>query len=152
MIIGEQALLKECKKRKIAPPDFSENLGACARSGPDILIYVSDKQENYIAALDTIIHESVHAFQALVNYIAESEPSDEFAAYTTAHIASTLIAEYTQYIGTAIPQGEQNALHEGRKEGLQAGECSVQLEARTNQESVGTDSGTTTGECVWSDT
>ena len=146
MIIGQTALQKECKKRKIPAPDFSENLGACARSGSDILIYVSDKQDNFLAAVDTIIHESVHAFQALVDFIAEAEPSDEFAAYTTAHIATTLIGEYTQYIE------ETNALHEGRKEGLCSGEQGVQLETRAAEEQVGTDSGSTASECSWSDT
>lgn len=67
---------------------------------------MSENQENYLSALDTIIHESVHAFQALKGYIAENEPSSEFEAYTTAHIATTLIAEYTAYIGK---QGEDNS-------------------------------------------
>lgn len=98
MFIGEPALAQECKRLKIAAPDVSENLGACASKGSEILIYISDKQDTYLSAIDTIIHESVHAFQALVSYICEADPSSEFAAYTTAHIASTCIEEYTKYL------------------------------------------------------
>lgn len=147
MFVGEAALTKECKKKKIPVPDFSENLGACARRGSEILIYVSDKHEGYLSAVDTIIHESTHAFQALVEFIAEADPSDEFQAYTIAHIATTCIAEYTQLIG------EQDALHKaGRDEGLQTGEQVVQQPPGTNQEPLGTDSGEAGSECQWTDT
>lgn len=44
--------------------------------------------------LDTIIHESVHIWQALCEYMQEEKAGDEVEAYAIAYIASTLIKEY----------------------------------------------------------
>lgn len=42
----------------------------------------------------TLVHEAVHVWQTLRDYICEEKPSEEFEAYTIETIASTLILAY----------------------------------------------------------
>lgn len=88
--------------------------------------------------IDTIIHESVHAWQHFIEYIGEEVKGNEFEAYTIAYIASTLITEYARQMGEKDP----NALHaqSKRKERprLQTRERAVQQSSGTNQSSDGT--------------
>jgi hypothetical protein len=79
--------------------------------GSRFLIWLDDKQDDWDVT-DSLIHEAVHIFQGVCKYIQEDEPGDEFAAYTTAFIATTLLKAYQQE--------KNNAVHEGWKEGLQA--------------------------------
>jgi hypothetical protein len=74
--------------------------------------------------LDTIIHESVHVFQKLCEYIGEDAPSSEFQAYTIAHISITLIKEH-------------DALHDQREARLQKGSSEVHEQASSSQEEDG---------------
>lgn len=49
--------------------------------------------EGCTAPLNVVIHESVHVFQKLCYLVGEEEPGDEFAAYTIAHIAETILSD-----------------------------------------------------------
>ena len=42
---------------------------------------------------DVLVHEAVHAFQALCNYISESDPGSEVVAYTIQHIFAWLVKQ-----------------------------------------------------------
>jgi len=91
--------------------------------GSDVLVFISEDQlDDLFEAIGTIIHESVHVFYAFQKFIGEEHPGEETIAYTTEHIALTLIKELY-------------AIHEKREAGLQAGKCVVQLEAGTAEES-----------------
>lgn len=126
--MGLPALTKLSKLKQTAKQaeEFEDYRGLTILNGSQFLVYIADGMTPWDIT-DTIIHESVHVFHAVAKYIGEHTPGEEFQAYTTAHIASTLLKEY-------------HALHEGREARLQAREQAVQLEAGTNQSTVGTDS------------
>ena len=139
-MVGPSEILKLCRKNKIPTPDFSGNAGACASIGNEIIIYVSDQLLTPEEVVDTIIHESVHAMQAVKDYIQEEEAGREFEAYTTAYIASTLLKEYERI---------NNAVHEEREKGLQAGVREVPLETGTTEKPLRADSGTEPEQRIW---
>lgn len=125
MVIGKPALEKLAKKA--LAPEVDDYRGLTMPSGGAILVYIADGQEVY-DVIDTIIHESVHVFEAVAKHMNEEHIGEEFRAYTTAHIATTLIKEY-------------HALHEKWQAGLQAGECPVQQPTGAAESSLGTDNG-----------
>lgn len=129
-MLGKTATELECKKRKIPAPDFTGHAGAVASCGSDFLVYISDQMTDPVEIVDTIIHESVHVKQALVEFIGETDVGAEFEAYTIAHIAVALMQEYERL----STQEKPDAVHqEGRDKGLQAGVQGVPLEAGTTE-------------------
>lgn len=62
-----------------------------------VLLWVNPKQKTD-DILDTIIHESVHAYQYLFRYIGETAQGDEAQAYSIAHIATQMIKEYRRLL------------------------------------------------------
>jgi hypothetical protein len=115
---------------KVETPDLLGNSGITGDFGGHQVVWVDTKQKA-ADVIDTVIHESVHVFQHCMSHMGESHIGKETQAYSIAHIATTLLGELTRHLE------EDNALHEGRETGLQAGECAVQLEASTNQSSIG---------------
>ena len=87
-----------CKKEKREPPEFGNSLGMLlSNDKARVLLWVNPKQKPD-DVLDTIIHESVHAYQYLVRYIGENVTGDEYQAYTIAHIATQMIKEYRRQL------------------------------------------------------
>lgn len=83
---------KHCLKTKQeCPNDLSEWDGATFAARGGVLIYLSPKSKDPI---DTIIHESVHAWQHFVEHICETTPGAEAEAYTIAFVATTLLKEH----------------------------------------------------------
>lgn len=86
-----------------------------------VLLWVNPKQKKW-EVLDTIIHESVHAYQYFFDYASQIAVDREQQAYMIAHIATTLLKEY------------EDAVHEKREKGLQTGTgVGAQEEARTGE-------------------
>jgi len=106
------------------------DLGGTYQRGCQILVWIN-KNQSKEDILDTAIHESVHVFQKLCEYIGEETPSAEFEAYTIANIAKTLMKEF-----------EANAIHEERKARLQTRGGEVHLEAGSSEEANGTERST----------
>lgn len=129
-----------CKKSKVQIPDFDAITGAVAQIGDTFVVYIADDMPTPEEIVDTIIHESVHVVQGLKTFIGEEEAGREFEAYTTAHIASTLMKEYERL---------SYALHEEREKGLQKGVREVPLETGTTEKPVGADSGTEPEQRIW---
>jgi hypothetical protein len=65
-------------------------------------------------AFTTILHESVHVWQGIMEYIAESNPGIETEAYTIEYITTTLMREYEHLTGETL------AIPKKRKARLQA--------------------------------
>lgn len=102
------------KKKKLEIPVFKEALGWTCDSQGIVLVWVDPKQKPD-QLLATVIHESVHIYQALVTYIQENVVGNEFQAYTIEYIATTLLSELKKQ------QESANALHAQRETGLQKG-------------------------------
>ncbi len=83
-----------CKKAGVPLPDFDGITGAVAQIGDCFHVYIASDMDNPVDIVDTIIHESVHVVQGLKTFIGEETPGREFEAYTTAHVATTLMQEY----------------------------------------------------------
>lgn len=129
-----------CKKAGVPLPDFDAIEGAVTQINDCFHVYISLDMSNPVDIVDTIIHESVHVVQGLKAFIGEENAGREFEAYTTAHIATTLMQEYERL---------SNALHEKREKGLQNGVPEIPLETGATSKSEQTDSGTEPGERVW---
>lgn len=102
--------------------DRYDGLTCVAKS--EIVVWVHEKCANPV---EIIIHESVHVFQKICTILSETEPSDEFEAYTIAHIATTL-----------LEKRRLDAVYDERKTRLQEGVCEVPGQAGANQGEVGT--------------
>ena len=63
----------------------------------------SKKNKKHWDAIDTIIHESVHIFQAAVKWVGEDKVGIEMEAYSIANISTNLLRDY------------HNAIHEKRE-------------------------------------
>lgn len=105
-------MTKLCKQRKWTIPDLAESLGATGDFGKHQVVYVDPNQDAW-ELVDTIVHESTHVFQHLVEYIGEDTPSKEFEAYCIGYISTTLLKELARH-----QKGIDDALYEGREEGL----------------------------------
>ena len=69
------------------------------------IVWLSEDEPD---AVNTIIHESVHVFQAAMSFVQEDAPGNEVEAYSIAEIACNLLQEH-------IKLGILNALHEKRE-------------------------------------
>jgi len=139
-------LVKTCKKYKTEPPrDLDQIWGAVWDGGKHQIVWINPTGD-VNTTVNTIIHESVHVLQHAVKYVEEDSIGKEFEAYATADICMNIFAEYKKQ------QGLPDALHDERKTRLQKRESVIQLEARANQEPLGTDSGEAGSECQWTDT
>lgn len=126
MVIGQADLTKLAKKKL----ELDEYRGLTMISGGAILVYIAEGMDPW-EVTDTIIHESVHVFAAVAKHMGEEIIGEEFQAYTTAHIATTLLKEYD----AVYAQSERKVCSQ-----LQNGKREVQLETGTNQSPLGTDS------------
>jgi hypothetical protein len=98
---------------------WTENLGGCVpleAEGHVVAVQVPPQPN----VLFTILHESVHVWQAIMQYMGEDNPGIETEAYTIEHIAKQLMLEYQRLTG------EQLAVHDQRKTRLQKGKQAVQ--------------------------
>lgn len=68
---------------------------ACCRSVPNGVVISLDYKiapdETEMRIFGHAVHECVHAFQALCELIGETNPSDEFEAYTIQHMAMMVV-------------------------------------------------------------
>lgn len=129
-----------CKKAGVPLPDFDGITGAVAQIGDCFHVYIASDMDNPVDIVDTIIHESVHVVQGLKAFIGEENAGREFEAYTTAHIATTLMQEYERL---------SNALSEKREAGLQNRVPEVPLEAGAASKPEQTDSSPESSERIW---
>ncbi len=104
----EEELKLWCKKKKVPPPEIPDiYFGFAANYGAYSFVVLDQKRnKKQWDTVGTIIHESVHIYQACMKYIGESDTGIEMEAYTIEAIAINLLKD-------------QDALHEKRKEGLQ---------------------------------
>jgi hypothetical protein len=77
-------------------------------SNGNIIVWLSENEKDVV---NTIIHESVHVFQKVMEFIQEDAPGTEVEAYSIAEIACNLLGVHLK--------GVQNSIHEKRPEGLQ---------------------------------
>ena len=112
LVTNPETLTKLCKQKKWASPDLTESLGATGDFGKHQVVFVETKQDTW-DIFDTVVHESTHVFQHMIEYIGEDTVGKEFEAYCIGFISTTLLKEL------ARQQKEHNALHEKRPEGLQ---------------------------------
>ena len=146
LVTTVEILEKTCKKFGAQPPRDLDNIwGAVWDGGKYQIVWINPTSTPENTA-NTIVHESVHVLQHAIKYAEEDQLGKEFEAYATADICSNLFAEFTKQ------QEARFALYAKRKTGLCEGEQAVQLPPGTNQESLGTDSGTSGIECSWTDT
>jgi len=84
------------KKKKIPIPVLPENtFGYTVWTGSyGFIILNPDRSKKYWDAVGTIIHESVHIYQACMKYIGESATGIEMEAYTIETIATNLLKDY----------------------------------------------------------
>jgi hypothetical protein len=89
------------KRNKIEiPPLPKEFAGGTYGSGAYIFVVLPDKKiKDSWAAIDTIIHESVHVYQKSMNYIEEQSTGDEADAYHIALISTNLLKDYKKREG-----------------------------------------------------
>lgn len=94
--MGKTVLKKLAKKLKTPFPEPDENeLGlTISLNNGAVVVWVSDHPDCTGYMVNTLIHESVHVFQAMMSYIGEKKPGHEIQAYTIAEIAETLLSEY----------------------------------------------------------
>ena len=127
-----------CKKVSHPYPDIDNWCGGTLRSGGWALVFINEKHAKTTDVTDTIIHESVHVWQQMVENIGEERPGIEMEAYSIAFIASTLLKEYSRL-------GKQDAVYAQRPQdgevspGHETGEPPVQLSTGTDQGPLGTD-------------
>lgn len=69
-------------------------------------------KQSYASLMCSIIHESIHVFQAMMAKAYEDKPGDEIEAYTIAHIAMEL---YRAYIRTRPEPDPSTDFEEIRK-------------------------------------
>ena len=95
-ICSMKELQEWCIKRKQPFPEVpSSFVGITATIGARIFVVVlPDKHKKPWEMTDTIIHESVHVFQGIQQYIGETVIGAEVQAYTIAAIATNLLKEY----------------------------------------------------------
>jgi hypothetical protein len=104
-VTSPEQVTKWAKQNKVnIPPPDKDNLGGVFAAGSYIFVYVKPGQEHW-NLVDTIIHESVHAWQKAMEYIQETSSGIEAQAYHIGHIATNMLKDF-------------HALHEERKEGL----------------------------------
>lgn len=117
---------------KVPVPEYANSYGFAHQFGGNGLVFINTTpmkdSPHHGDPIDTIIHESVHIWQGVCEYMQEEKAGNEVEAYGIAFIASTLIKEYQ----SQTLQKEIDALHDQRKTGLQEGKPSVQLETGTD--------------------
>jgi hypothetical protein len=107
------------KTKKHTFPDIPEGSCGCLLEFPGRFIVVVGTHKNHWDVVDTIIHESVHVFQAIMSYAEETNAGSELQAYSIAEIATNILKDYS-------------ALHDERKAGLQKRVRQVPFPPRTN--------------------
>jgi hypothetical protein len=77
------------------PPDWlPENSEGCVHEYAEALIVCVRPKKNREEVIATLVHESVHVWQHIRDYIGERSPSVEFEAYSVETIFSTLREAY----------------------------------------------------------
>jgi len=87
------------------PPDWlPENSEGCVHEYAEALIVCVKPKKNREEAISALVHESVHVWQFIRDYIGERSPSVEFEAYSVETIFSTLREAYDAQVGTKRKQ------------------------------------------------
>lgn len=68
----------------------------------------------FFDSVDTVVHESTHVFQNIMEYVGEDSPGNETEAYAIGLISSTLLKDVMLQATKEIT----DAIHEGRETGL----------------------------------
>lgn len=116
------------KVNQITDHTWPENnqQGACVTFtdviGNVIVIQIADRKE----AFATILHESVHVWQSIMDYIQEPNPGIETEAYTIEYIVTTLMQQYQELTGEklAVPNKRKARLQKGTGVGTSSPEQS----------------------------
>lgn len=112
-------------------------------SDDNIVVYLDDKiLDDPAEVVDTIVHESVHVWQAVRDAIGEAEPAREQEAYTIAKIVETVMHDFAKYTE------KQDALSEKWKARLQDGVREVPQQAGATVEPKQANSGTLAVQCL----
>jgi hypothetical protein len=100
-------MMKWCKKKGVNPPKLdTSDRGFTANYGSFVIVYMDPGQKHW-DLVDTIIHESVHIYQAAMAYVNEATSGIEAQAYNIAQISTNLLKDF-------------HAMDEERKARLQA--------------------------------
>jgi hypothetical protein len=59
------------------------------------------QKKDSISQAATIIHEAVHVYQECLRFLGETNPGDEFAAYSIQRISEQLMRSYVAQVGIA---------------------------------------------------
>lgn len=103
-MIGQQPLKDFYKKKKMGElPDLDNQGLTIACTNGHIIIWLNDNPKYLKENLDTLIHESVHVFQAAMKYVQEEKPGDEVQAYHIASICTNMIKDYARQAALKEP-------------------------------------------------
>lgn len=112
LVVGKTALTEFYKKKKGICPDLEGNAGlTIVHENGFIIVWIDDTNKS---AINTLIHEGVHVFQNIMEFIGEDKPGKEVEAYTIADIVENLIQEYVK-----VTNKEPDALPKERSTSVQ---------------------------------
>ena len=97
------------------------------KEGHAVAVQINDKKDTLL----TIVHEAVHVWQKMMEYMGEDTPGIETEAYTIERICKDFILQYQKLTGDSL------AVHEKRKERLRARSQGVHLPTGSSQETGG---------------
>lgn len=119
------------KVNKVSDCEWTNFLGLCVPidDGRGIAVQIP-KQPN---PLGTIVHESVHVWQKMMQYMQEDSPGIETEAYTIELIVLELACKYQALTG------ENLAVYDPRKARLQKRSRQIYKQTGSNQEENGTE-------------
>lgn len=117
--------------KKITMPDISTWMGGAWKIGKEAVIFIDDSVTDPNEIVSTIIHESVHVWQGMCEYIVEEEPSREMEAYCIEYIAITLIKEYSRLAAKRELDAYQGTL------GQDAGRGEAEIQSCDQEASTG---------------
>lgn len=89
------------KVNRITGHEWTEYLGLCDElpvPGHAVAVQVTKHPD----ILFTILHESVHVWQAICKYMGEDNPGIEAEAYTIEYIAKELMLQYQKATGESL--------------------------------------------------
>lgn len=82
-----------CVKNKQTPHDIPDNhYGTTIAKGGKVFV-VLGKHKTQWELIDTVIHESVHVYQAIIEYVGDTITSVELPAYFIAEISTNLLKD-----------------------------------------------------------
>jgi len=115
LAIGEDEWIQICEKNEFKDRTWmaDNSLGEVSGMGSVVVVRFADLSSyDIIKRAGVCAHEAVHVFQALCQYINETEPSTEFAAYYVQAITQWLLKELEcslSQVSTSSSQEQQSS-------------------------------------------